>query len=68
VEDPAARTLIGEFYAQRDWRTDPAQALARVQAALDARAPDSVDKATMPQQWAAFSVLRRAPAVVERSQ
>jgi len=67
VEDPAARTLIGEFYAQPDWRTDPTHALASVQSALDARAPGSTDKATTPQLWAAFSVLRRAPVVAGSS-
>ncbi len=61
VGDAASLTVMRDFYAQPDWRADPARALARVQRALDARAATSSDPATKPQAWAAFSVLRRSP-------
>jgi tetratricopeptide (TPR) repeat protein len=63
VGDAAALTVMREFYAQPDWRADPARALARVQHALDARAATSSDEATKPRAWAAFFVLRRPPAI-----
>jgi hypothetical protein len=65
VGDAAALAMIREFYAQSDWRTDPARALARVQQALDARATGSTEEVTRPRLWAAFSVLRRPPVVVD---
>jgi len=67
VDDVAARSLIGDFYAQPDWRTDPARALARVQQALAARAATSRDEATQARLWAAFSVLGRPPMVLARA-
>jgi CHAT domain-containing protein len=63
VGDAASLSVMRDFYAQPDWRADPARALARVQRALDARAATSNDEATRPRSWAAFSVLRRPPAV-----
>jgi len=61
VGDAATLTVMQEFYAQADWRTDPARALARVQQALDASA--SAGGAANPRSWAAFSVLGRPPDV-----
>jgi CHAT domain-containing protein len=58
VADDDALRLMREFYAQRDWRADPARALARVQQALFAQ-----DAATKLRSWAAFSVLARPPAI-----
>ena len=66
VRDDASLFLMREFYAQPDWRTDPARALARVQQALDARAATSSDEAANPRSWAAFSVLARPPEVADR--
>jgi CHAT domain-containing protein len=65
VSDKASLSLMRDFYAQPDWRTDPARALARVQQALDARATASSDAATQARTWAAFSVLGRPPVVPE---
>jgi CHAT domain-containing protein len=67
VGDAASLSVMRDFYAQSDWHTDPARALARVQQALDARAATSSDEATKPRSWAAFSVLGRPPEVFERS-
>jgi tetratricopeptide (TPR) repeat protein len=67
VGDAASLSVVRDFYAQPDWRADPARALARVQRALDARAAASNDEATKPRSWAAFSVLRRPPAVPWRA-
>lgn len=61
VGDAVALTVVQQFYAQPDCRTDPARALARVQQAMDARA--STEGAANPRVWAAFSVLARAPEV-----
>jgi CHAT domain-containing protein len=63
VNDEATLSLMRELYAQPDWRTDPARALARVQLALGARASTSNDEATKARSWAAFSVLARPPEV-----
>jgi hypothetical protein len=52
-----------ELYAQPDWRTDPARALARVQRALDRRRATSPDEAADARTWAAFSVLSRPPEI-----
>jgi tetratricopeptide (TPR) repeat protein len=65
VDDAASLSVMRTFYAQRDWRTDPARALARVQQELAARAATSSDEATKARSWAAFSVLGRPPAVRE---
>jgi hypothetical protein len=51
-----------EFYAQRDWRTDPARALARVQQALSSQGGPA-DAAARLRSLAAFSVLARPPAI-----
>jgi tetratricopeptide (TPR) repeat protein len=66
VGDGASLSVMRAFYAQSDWRTDPARALARVQQALDAQAVTSRDEATKPRSWAAFSVLGRPPEVPAR--
>jgi tetratricopeptide (TPR) repeat protein len=63
VDDAAALVVMRELYAQHDWRTDPARALARVQQALAARGATAHDVATQARSWAAFSVLGRPPAV-----
>jgi hypothetical protein len=63
VGDGVSLSLMRAFYAQSDWRTDPARALARVQQAMDARAATSSDAVTRPRSWAAFSVLGRPPEV-----
>jgi tetratricopeptide (TPR) repeat protein len=65
VGDQASLSVMRAFYAQADWRTDPARALARVQRAFEARAATSNDEATKVKSWAAFSVLRRPPAILE---
>jgi CHAT domain-containing protein len=57
VDDGATLEMMRDFYAQPDWRTDPARALARVQA----RAAEA--GAVTPQTWAAFSVLGRPPFI-----
>jgi len=67
VGDAASLSLMRDFYAQSDWRTDSARALARVQQALDARAATSNGEATKARSWAAFSVLGRPPEVPARS-
>jgi CHAT domain-containing protein len=63
VEDAAALSLMTEFYAQPDWHTDPARALARVQAAVAAKDGASTGSASRAGSWAAFSVLGRPPFV-----
>lgn len=67
VGDAAALVVMRGFYAQPDWRAEPARALARVQRALDARAATSDEEATRPRAWAAFSVLGQPPAVPAQS-
>lgn len=67
VGDATSLSVMRDFYAQPDWRTDPARALARVQQALDARADASSEAAMNARSWAAFSVLARPPTVPERS-
>lgn len=66
VRDDVARELMRRFYAQPDWRADPARALGRVQQALDAGAATSSDAVTKPRSWAAFSVLGRPPEAQPR--
>ncbi|HWO18791.1 MAG TPA: CHAT domain-containing protein [Kofleriaceae bacterium] len=63
IDDAAALAVMHGFYAQPDWRADPARALARVQRALDMRAATPLDPAAAPRVWAAFSVLGRPPVV-----
>ncbi len=63
VDDTASLSVMRAFYAQPDWRADPARALARVQRALHARAATSGEPAARPRSWAAFSVLRRPPVI-----
>jgi len=65
VRDDAALFLMLTFYAQPDWRSDPARALARIQHAQDAQASSGDD--ALKQSWAAFSVLARPPEVPERT-
>ncbi len=62
VDDGATLEMMRDFYAQPDWRADPARALARVQQARDAGAGAAAGAAT-PQTWAAFSVLGRPPYI-----
>jgi CHAT domain-containing protein len=62
VQDDIALEIVREFYAQPDWRIDPARALATVQAALDQRYSPT-DLVTHAASWAAFSVLARPPEV-----
>jgi CHAT domain-containing protein len=59
VDDAVSLSVMLEFYAQRDWRTDPARALARVQQALAAQPATANEE----RSWAAFSVLVRPPVV-----
>jgi tetratricopeptide (TPR) repeat protein len=61
VDDGATLEMMRAFYAQPDWRADPARALARVQA-HDAAAGAAAGAATA-QTWAAFSVLGRPPYI-----
>jgi hypothetical protein len=56
VEDQSSLALMTAFYAQADWATDPARALARAQLALVAQGP-----ATPRPTWAAFGALARPP-------
>jgi serine/threonine protein kinase len=65
VEDAAALSLMTKFYAQPDWRTDPARALARVQAAMDAKSGASTNDANVG-SWAGFGALGRPPLVGPR--
>jgi CHAT domain-containing protein len=67
VRDDVALAVIRDFYAQPDWRTDPAHALASVQQSLDVRAATSSDEVTRARSWAPFSVLGRPPEVRERN-
>src|SRR5262249_47411019 len=62
VGDQASLSVIRALYAQPDWRSDPARALARVQHALDVQDSTTGEDATRPRSWAAFSVLARPPA------
>ncbi len=61
VKDEEALLMMRSFYAQPDWRTDPARALSRVQSKMSEAVmrgePGGV------RAWAAFSVLGRPPAV-----
>jgi CHAT domain-containing protein len=66
IADTASLAMFRELYAQSDWRTDPARALARVQQALDARSPGFADEVMKARFWAAFSVLRRPPFIAGR--
>ncbi len=64
VNDAASLQILRAFYAQPDWRTEPARALARVQRELDTRViDDAAAPETNPQNWAAFSVLLRPPSI-----
>jgi tetratricopeptide (TPR) repeat protein len=67
IDDRAALTLMRGFYAQRDWRTEPARALARVQQQLGEHEIASDDDAVNARSWAAFFVLGRPPAIPSRS-
>lgn len=67
VGDAASLALMSAFYAQPDWRADPARALARVQHAQEVRSATSSDDATKARSWAAFSVLARPPVVAARA-
>jgi len=51
VEDTTALVVMNGFYAQPDWATDPARAMARVQLALEAAGTGAAE----------FSVLGRPP-------
>jgi tetratricopeptide (TPR) repeat protein len=61
VEDTTALAVMATFYAQPDWATDPARALARVQLAFEAAGIGAAGDAAVPPTWAAFSVLGRPP-------
>jgi CHAT domain-containing protein len=63
VDDAATLVLMRDFYAQTDWQTDPARALAQVQQARAARGATSNDVSTQARSWAAFSVLGRPPVI-----
>jgi tetratricopeptide (TPR) repeat protein len=63
IDDKAALVVVREFYAQPDWRADPARALGRVQVALDAKVATSDAEVVKAQTWAAFTVLGRSPVV-----
>lgn len=63
VEDTTTLAVMNTFYAQPDWSTDPARALARVQLAFDAAGAGAAVGAAASQTWAAFSVLGRAPYI-----
>jgi hypothetical protein len=60
VEDGATLEIMRAFYAQPDWRAEPARALARVQARAASGASGGVGAA---ETWAAFSVLGRPPHI-----
>lgn len=61
VPDEDSLRIMRGFYAQPDWRKDPARALARVQVA-ESKRPAPADP-TIKAPWAAFSVLGRPPMV-----
>lgn len=56
IPDAMSLSLMRGFYAQPDWQTEPARALARVQGSLAESRP-----AEEAQLWAAFTVFRRPP-------
>lgn len=59
VEDQPSLALITAFYAQHDWATHPARALAHAQVALAGEAGGAVPWST----WAAFGALARPPVI-----
>jgi tetratricopeptide (TPR) repeat protein len=63
VDDAETLAMMRDFYAQPDWRTEPARALARVQGARVAGPAASANGAAAAQTWAAFSVLGRPPFI-----
>jgi tetratricopeptide (TPR) repeat protein len=63
VEDTTALAVMNTFYAQPDWATDPARALARVQLAFAAAGTGASSDPAAPPTWAAFSVLGRPPFI-----
>jgi CHAT domain-containing protein len=65
VEDGAARAMMAAFYAQRDWREDPAHALAQTQLAMVADMGKTTTARTA-MAWAAFSILYRPPVISPR--
>lgn len=66
VDDKATLEVMRRFYAQPNWRTDPARALGQVQNVLDTEAV-SKTAAHNPASWAAFTVLGRPPTIATRS-
>jgi CHAT domain-containing protein len=56
IEDQSSLPLMTAFYAQDDWATHPARALAQAQVAL-------VGKAGAATPWAAFGALARPPVI-----
>lgn len=64
VSDEDSLRMMRGFYAQPDWRRDPARALARVQVAESKRPVSREPSIKAP--WAAFSVLGRPPVVDKR--
>lgn len=61
VKDEEALLMMRSFYAQPDWRADPARALSRVQSKMSDAAARG--EAGGVRAWAAFSVLGRPPVV-----
>jgi tetratricopeptide (TPR) repeat protein len=61
IRDADGQAVMTAFYAQPDWRSDPARALARVQQAFDARASSADARRSEGSIWAAFLVLGRPP-------
>jgi tetratricopeptide (TPR) repeat protein len=53
IKDGESLSVMRGFYAQADWQSDPARALARVQSALAGHGDAAL--------WAAFSVMVRPP-------
>lgn len=61
VKDEEALLMMRSFYAQPDWRTDPARALSRVQSKMSELVTRGDGGGV--RAWAAFSVLGRPPVV-----
>jgi tetratricopeptide (TPR) repeat protein len=57
IADEIAATMVEQFYAQPDWRDDPARALARLQLEQSRRHMPAA-------RWATFGVLRAPPSIV----
>lgn len=63
IGDRSSLALMKAFYAQGDWREDPARALASAQQAMAKTA--TLEHGAPDGWWSAFSVIARPPVVAE---